>query len=169
MALRQRETGCIGSTPTFLYFDLYLYSVYVAHYVYCKKVKMCKYILANIYKTESRPRIRFHDAAYAVDDVKLIVIIHLYNSQNLPPIASFVYWIACTTVLLKILITRRIFSIFSIFSVKSAKNLRTFWRSTANRFKFLLSSLYSQHTVFAHWQQKISNFISKYFTLIGKI
>ena len=24
----------IGSTPTFLYFDLYLYSAYVAHYVY---------------------------------------------------------------------------------------------------------------------------------------
>ena len=51
---------------------------------------MCKYILANIYKTESRPRIGFHDAAYAVDDVKLIVIIHLYNSQNLHTIASFV-------------------------------------------------------------------------------
>ena len=26
-------TICIGSTPTFLYFDLYLYSVYAAHYV----------------------------------------------------------------------------------------------------------------------------------------
>ena len=25
---------CIGSTPTFLYFDLYLYSAYAAHYVY---------------------------------------------------------------------------------------------------------------------------------------
>ena len=25
----------IGSTPTFLYFDLYLYSAYAAHYVYC--------------------------------------------------------------------------------------------------------------------------------------
>ena len=24
----------IGSTPTFLYFDLYLYSAYAAHYVY---------------------------------------------------------------------------------------------------------------------------------------
>ena len=24
----------IGSTPTFLYFDLYLYSTYAAHYVY---------------------------------------------------------------------------------------------------------------------------------------
>ena len=38
MALRQRETlDCtirIGSTPTFLYFDLYLNSAYAAHYVY---------------------------------------------------------------------------------------------------------------------------------------
>ena len=25
----------VGSTPTFLYFDLYLYSAYAAHYVYC--------------------------------------------------------------------------------------------------------------------------------------
>ena len=24
-----------GSTPTFLYFDLYLYSAYAAHYVHC--------------------------------------------------------------------------------------------------------------------------------------
>ena len=24
----------IGSTPTFLYFDLYFYAAYVAHYVY---------------------------------------------------------------------------------------------------------------------------------------
>ena len=29
----------IGSTPTFLYFDLYLYSAYAAHFVYyCFKV-----------------------------------------------------------------------------------------------------------------------------------
>ena len=27
----------IGSTPTFLYFDLYLYSAYAAHYVYITK------------------------------------------------------------------------------------------------------------------------------------
>ena len=27
-------TILIGSTPTFLYFDLYLYSAYAAHYVY---------------------------------------------------------------------------------------------------------------------------------------
>ena len=26
-------TICIGSTPTFSYFDLYLYSAYAAHYV----------------------------------------------------------------------------------------------------------------------------------------
>ena len=25
----------IGSIPTFLYFDLYLYSAYAAHFVYC--------------------------------------------------------------------------------------------------------------------------------------
>ena len=29
----------IGSTPTFLYFDLYLYSAYAVHYVY-KKTKV---------------------------------------------------------------------------------------------------------------------------------
>ena len=50
LALRQRKKGFlsdegpmletldytirIGSTPTFLYFDLYLYSAYAAHYVY---------------------------------------------------------------------------------------------------------------------------------------
>ena len=46
LALRQREkkggpmletldyTIRIGSTQTFLYFDLYLYSAYAAHYVY---------------------------------------------------------------------------------------------------------------------------------------
>ena len=28
----------IGSTPTFLYFDLYLYSAYAAHYVYLNKI-----------------------------------------------------------------------------------------------------------------------------------
>ena len=28
----------IGSTPTILYFDLYLYSAYAAHYVYCPSV-----------------------------------------------------------------------------------------------------------------------------------
>ena len=28
---------CIGSTPTFLYFDLYLYSAYAAHYIYSLK------------------------------------------------------------------------------------------------------------------------------------
>ena len=43
LALRQGEgpmletldyTIRIGSTPTFLYFNLYLYSAYAAHYVY---------------------------------------------------------------------------------------------------------------------------------------
>ena len=29
----------IGSTPTFLYFDLYLYAAYAAHYVYFNVVK----------------------------------------------------------------------------------------------------------------------------------
>ena len=28
----------IGSTPTFLYFDLYLYSAYAAHYVYSSQM-----------------------------------------------------------------------------------------------------------------------------------
>ena len=30
----------IGSTPTFLYFDLYLHSAYAAHYVYDKLVQL---------------------------------------------------------------------------------------------------------------------------------
>ena len=32
----------IGSTPTFLYFDLYLQSAYAAHYVYYLYTSMCK-------------------------------------------------------------------------------------------------------------------------------
>ena len=38
----------IGSTPTFLYFDLYLYSAYAAHYVYvyvCRTYYELKHIL----------------------------------------------------------------------------------------------------------------------------
>ena len=31
----------IGSTPTFLYFDLYLYSAYAAYYVYFLSEKIC--------------------------------------------------------------------------------------------------------------------------------
>ena len=41
------ETAClrlyfpyIGSTPTFLYFDLYLYSAYAAHYVYSIELRL---------------------------------------------------------------------------------------------------------------------------------
>ena len=37
----------IGSTPTFLYFDLYLYSAYAAHYVYLTKDKLTKDIKQN--------------------------------------------------------------------------------------------------------------------------
>ena len=32
----------IGSTPTFLYFDLYLYSAYAAHYVYLDSIDFLK-------------------------------------------------------------------------------------------------------------------------------
>ena len=32
----------IGSTPTFLYFDLYLYSAYAAHYIYFIFLTDCK-------------------------------------------------------------------------------------------------------------------------------
>ena len=31
----------IGSTPTFSYFDLYLYSAYTLHYVYCRWPEIC--------------------------------------------------------------------------------------------------------------------------------
>ena len=37
----------IGSTPTFLYFDLYLYSAYAAHYVYSSKKKYIYISFAN--------------------------------------------------------------------------------------------------------------------------
>ena len=33
----------IGSTPTFLYFDLYLYSAYATHFVYCQEVPGYKF------------------------------------------------------------------------------------------------------------------------------
>ena len=44
-------TICIGSTPTFLYFDLYLYSAYAAHYRTCISLKKVAAIVA-----ESRTR-----------------------------------------------------------------------------------------------------------------
>ena len=37
----------IGSTPTFLYFDLYLYSAYAAHYVYNSKIVISELIERN--------------------------------------------------------------------------------------------------------------------------
>ena len=33
----------IGSTPTFLYFDLYLYSAYAAHFVYYTELRLIVY------------------------------------------------------------------------------------------------------------------------------
>ena len=46
----------IGSTPTFLYFDLYLYSAYAAHYVYLYIYiyKFMKYVLTGIRQTSKR-------------------------------------------------------------------------------------------------------------------
>ena len=35
------KLSAIGSIPTFLYFDLYLYSAYAAHYVYCILLNCC--------------------------------------------------------------------------------------------------------------------------------
>ena len=37
------HTNHIGSTQTFLYFDLYLYSAYAAHYVYLQNIVMTLY------------------------------------------------------------------------------------------------------------------------------
>ena len=48
----------IGSTPTFLYFDLYLYSVYAAHYVHKhrdKKKLINNSIIYNLYDHKRRP------------------------------------------------------------------------------------------------------------------
>ena len=39
----------IGSTPTFSYFDLYLYSAYAAHYVYSTVIAIWKPGLTNTY------------------------------------------------------------------------------------------------------------------------
>ena len=43
----------IGSTPTFLYFDLYLYSAYAAHYVYYREQSRvsCVYLGRLTYDT----------------------------------------------------------------------------------------------------------------------
>ena len=38
----------IGSTPTFLYFDLYLYSAYAAHYVYSNQISVFTYQLIEL-------------------------------------------------------------------------------------------------------------------------
>ena len=46
-------TVCIGSTPTFSFFDSYIYSTYAAHYVYLTKITSfcmpCEHININIY------------------------------------------------------------------------------------------------------------------------
>ena len=39
----------IGSTPTFLYFDLYLYSAYAAHYVYYILYSVFYYTLYSVF------------------------------------------------------------------------------------------------------------------------
>ena len=45
----------IGSTPTFLYFDLYLYSAYAAYYVYFLiSVRMKGSICQNLYKNKQK-------------------------------------------------------------------------------------------------------------------
>ena len=41
----------IGSIPTFLYFDLYLYSAYAAHFVYCSKLRLvAKTVVISVMK-----------------------------------------------------------------------------------------------------------------------
>ena len=47
----------IGSTPTFLYFDLYLYSAYAAHYVLRKTFSICWEMVENVLADKSRPLI----------------------------------------------------------------------------------------------------------------
>ena len=42
-------TICIGSTPTFLYFDLYLYSAYATHYLYEENGVYCIVLYSNCY------------------------------------------------------------------------------------------------------------------------
>ena len=38
----------IGSIPTFLYFDLYLYSAYAAHFVYDSQIPLLEYPFFHI-------------------------------------------------------------------------------------------------------------------------
>ena len=46
-------TICIGSTPTILYFDFYLYSAYAAHYVYFLKFAPFSFLLILQYNLSS--------------------------------------------------------------------------------------------------------------------
>ena len=47
----------IGSTPTFLYFNLYLYSAYAAHYVYYIHYKYFSFYF--LFKTASKINIKY--------------------------------------------------------------------------------------------------------------
>ena len=51
--IRNGSTIRIGSTPTFLYFDLYLHSAYAAHYVYIYEPRF--HAKADIFKESNRP------------------------------------------------------------------------------------------------------------------
>ena len=44
----------IGSTPTFLYFDLYLYCAYAAHYVYLLERSLYTKTMPGLFLTPNR-------------------------------------------------------------------------------------------------------------------
>ena len=56
----------IGSTPTFLYFDLYLYSAYAAHYIhlwYNSWVKLTKLLRKNLSQKRTVSEILFSEVS----------------------------------------------------------------------------------------------------------
>ena len=49
----------IGSTPTFLYFDLYLRSAYAAHFVYCEE----SYLVSKCEKCSKKRKYMYEENA----------------------------------------------------------------------------------------------------------
>ena len=74
LILRDLHTTRLGSTPTFLYFDLYLYSAYTAHYVY--------YILQDLYYETYTTRLILCDLYYETYTMKRILQ-DLYYETNI--------------------------------------------------------------------------------------
>ena len=67
----------IGSTPTFLYFDLYLYSAYAAHYIYLSYIIYIYYIVIILLYC-----ILFYidnEGLYTVENIVYVIFEHSLN------------------------------------------------------------------------------------------